>query len=157
MQYTDNQPGPLSVSAPNDGSRTHTLTSGATRDLENEDESEGPRIVGTLKLRGAHSKKKERKAKVAWDEDVVDNEGCGKKKSKICCIYHKPRRFDESSDESSDSDASDSDCPHGSSADNAGLRSQSTLGHDVMNIRGDDAEPNAYEAAPSSGKKRRNA
>ena len=81
MQYTDTHHGP-SVSAPSDGSRTHTLTSGATRDLEDEDESETPRIVGTLKLRGAHSKKKQGKAKVAWDEDVVDNEGCGKKKSK---------------------------------------------------------------------------
>ena len=81
MQYTDTHQGP-SVSAPSDGSCTHTLTSGATRDLENEDESETPRIVGTLKLRGAHSKKKQGKAKVAWDEDVVDNEGCGKKKSK---------------------------------------------------------------------------
>lgn len=156
MQYTDTHHGPSSVSAPSDGSRTHTLTSGATRDLENEDESEAPRIVGTLKLRGAQSKKQQSKAKVAWDEDVVDNEGCGKKKSKICCIYHKPRRFDESSDESSDSDASDSDCSHGSPADNAGLRSPSTLGHHVTNIRGNDAEPNAYEATLSSGKKRRN-
>ncbi|KIJ94587.1 hypothetical protein K443DRAFT_683615 [Laccaria amethystina LaAM-08-1] len=154
MQYTDTHPGPLPAAAPSNGSRTHTLTNGATRDLENEDESEAPRIVGTLKLRGAHSKKKQGKAKVAWDEDVVDNEGCGKKKSKICCIYHKPRRFDESSDESSDSDASDSDCPHGSSAENADLRSHSTLGYAVTNIRGDDAEPNAYEAAPSSGKRR---
>jgi len=59
----------------------------------------------------------------------VDNEGAGKKKSKskshlsksymvylnpsqhfpVCCIYHKPKRFDESSDEdSSDSDADQS-------------------------------------------------
>jgi len=82
MQHTDTHLGSLLVSAPSEGSRTLTLTSGVTRDLENEDESEGPRTVGTLKLRGAHSKKKKGKAKVAWDEDVVDNEGCGKKKSK---------------------------------------------------------------------------
>jgi protein phosphatase 1 regulatory subunit 11 len=82
MQYTDTHPGQVPAAAPSNGSRTHTLTNDATRDLENEDESEAPRIVGTLKLRGAHSKKKQGKAKVAWDEDVVDNEGCGKKKSK---------------------------------------------------------------------------
>lgn len=40
--------------------------------------------------------------KVHWTEDTIDNEGMGKKKSKICCIYHKPRLNpdDTSSDES---------------------------------------------------------
>ncbi|KAF9066950.1 phosphatase inhibitor-domain-containing protein [Rhodocollybia butyracea] len=42
--------------------------------------------------------KKPRKS-VLWREDVVDNEGAGKKSSKICCIYHQPKAFDESSDE----------------------------------------------------------
>lgn len=31
---------------------------------------------------------------VRWTEDTVDNEGLGKKKSKICCIFHKRRDFD---------------------------------------------------------------
>lgn len=35
-------------------------------------------VVGTLKLRGRSSKK----AKVQWDEEVIDNEFMGKKKSK---------------------------------------------------------------------------
>ncbi|KAE8452875.1 hypothetical protein EG329_013147 [Mollisiaceae sp. DMI_Dod_QoI] len=48
--------------------------------------------------------------RIQWAEDVVDNEGMGKKKSKVCCIYHAPKGIDESSDESSsDSSGSDSD------------------------------------------------
>mmetsp|Transcript_37672 Transcript_37672/g.97188 ORF Transcript_37672/g.97188 Transcript_37672/m.97188 type:complete len:108 (-) Transcript_37672:1624-1947(-) len=45
----------------------------------------------------------QRKA-VKWDTNVVDNEHLHKKSSKICCIYHKKRSWDESS---SDSDSSD--------------------------------------------------
>jgi len=54
----------------------------------------------TLKL---SLKKKEKKKKLQWTEDTVDNEGLGKKKSKCCCQYTKPKQnFDESSDESDD-------------------------------------------------------
>ncbi|KAI9348683.1 phosphatase inhibitor-domain-containing protein [Obelidium mucronatum] len=46
--------------------------------------------------------------RVVWDEKVVDNEWLGRKSSKICCIYHKPKkRFDESSDESDSSEDGD--------------------------------------------------
>lgn len=41
--------------------------------------------VGVLKLRGAQRRTCQR---VAWDADVVDNEGCGKKKSKSACFVH---------------------------------------------------------------------
>lgn len=44
-----------------------------------------------------------------WREDVVDNEGLGRKKSKVCCIYYRPKAVDESSDDSSSSDSSSSD------------------------------------------------
>nr|KIR50437.1 hypothetical protein I312_00377 [Cryptococcus bacillisporus CA1280] len=47
--------------------------------------------------------------RVVWTEETVDNEGLGKKKSKICCIYHKPRAFDESSSDESSSDESSSE------------------------------------------------
>ncbi|CAG9567582.1 unnamed protein product [Danaus chrysippus] len=40
--------------------------------------------------------------KVVWTEDTVDNEHMNKKKSKCCCIYEKPRRWDESDSESDD-------------------------------------------------------
>ncbi|KAL3901037.1 MAG: hypothetical protein SGCHY_000915 [Lobulomycetales sp.] len=46
---------------------------------------------------------------VQWDDSVVDNEGLGKKSSKVCCIFHKSKKWDESSSESSScSDSSNS-------------------------------------------------
>jgi protein phosphatase 1 regulatory subunit 11 len=67
---------------------------------------------------------------VRWTEDVVDNEHMNKKKSKICCIYRRPKDFGESSSESSDSD-SDSDC-----------------GHDHHHDDAAPGKPNAYERQP---------
>ncbi|KAI9671800.1 MAG: hypothetical protein M1831_003328 [Alyxoria varia] len=80
----------------------------------------------TLRLRGADSNTRERgerNRRVQWAEDVVDNEGMGKKKSKVCCIYHKPRAAGESSseDESSSSD-SDSDSDGGAANDDGSAR-----------------------------------
>src|SRR5436190_7453316 len=58
--------------------------------------------------------------KVTWDEEVIDNENMGKKSSKgtflaswtlrrvVCCIYHRPRQFGESSSEESSSSSDDS-------------------------------------------------
>ncbi|KAF2117559.1 phosphatase inhibitor-domain-containing protein [Lophiotrema nucula] len=60
---------------------------------------------GTLRLRAEPAEERH----IQWAEDVVDNEGMGKKSSKVCCIYHKPRAVDESSDESSSDSSSDSD------------------------------------------------
>ena len=59
--------------------------------------------------------------RVTWQEGTVDNEHLGRKSSKRCCIYHKPRKFGESSsDESESSDDNDDDggdigneCPSG--------------------------------------------
>lgn len=44
---------------------------------------------------------------VTWDQNVIDNEGLGRKSSKRCCIFHKQREFDESSTDSSDDNHSD--------------------------------------------------
>ncbi|CAN0050035.1 unnamed protein product [Phaeothamnion confervicola] len=44
---------------------------------------------------------------VEWGQDVVDNEGMDKKSSKRCCIFHKQRKFGESSSDESDSDIDD--------------------------------------------------
>ncbi|KAK8210265.1 Type 1 phosphatases regulator ypi1 [Zalaria obscura] len=64
---------------------------------------------GTLRLR-AEPEEPEERPRVQWAEDVIDNEGMGKKSSKVCCIYHKPREAGEpSSDESSSSSSDDSD------------------------------------------------
>jgi len=100
---------------------------------------------------------------------VVDNEGAGKKSSKICCIYHKPKQFDESSsEESSDSD-SDSECRHGHShhhrgdeeprsiPDGSGEGSSTRTGEDatvVHELHDPLKDVNRYERAPNrKGKK----
>lgn len=60
---------------------------------------------GVLRLRAEPTEQR----RIQWAEDVIDNEGMGKKSSKVCCIYHKPRAADESSgDDSSDDSSSDS-------------------------------------------------
>jgi len=72
------------------GNPTTTVTTEDTQEVNNE----------TLRLK---LKKGEEKKKIQWTEDTVDNEGLGKKKSKICCQYKKPRaHLDESSDDESD-------------------------------------------------------
>jgi hypothetical protein len=45
---------------------------------------------------------------VKWGEDVVDNEDMGKRKSKRCCIFHKRKKFGESSSESEYSSGAES-------------------------------------------------
>ena len=39
--------------------------------------------------------------RVTWSEDTVDNENMGKKKSNICCIYHRPKLSPDDPDTSS--------------------------------------------------------
>ncbi|KAF4615826.1 hypothetical protein D9613_012433 [Agrocybe pediades] len=69
---------------PTDGSRTMTITRDPTKEHpdsdENEEQGPGGQAVGTLHLRGA--RRPTNRPRVAWNEDVIDNEGCGKKKSK---------------------------------------------------------------------------
>jgi len=48
---------------------------------------------------------------IRWSDDVVDNENMGKKKSKKCCIYHKPRAFGDWSDTDSE-DGCHGGCHH---------------------------------------------
>jgi len=55
-------------------------------------------------------KKEEKKKKIQWTKETVDNEGLGRKKSKCCCQFKKPRsRLDESSSESEEEDCEN--CP----------------------------------------------
>lgn len=58
----------------------------------------------TLKLR---LKKPKTDKRVKWTNETVDNEHLGKKSSKCCCIYEKPRAFGESSSEEDDDDECD--------------------------------------------------
>jgi len=52
---------------------------------------------------------KQQSRRIQWEEGTIDNEHMNKKKSSRCCIYHKPRKFDESSDESG-SDCDEEHC-----------------------------------------------
>ena len=76
------------MAVPTDGSRTivlhdaqpreeGALGSGSEVELER-DGDDDEHVVGVLRLRGARRTSQ----RVAWTEDVVDNEGMGKKKSK---------------------------------------------------------------------------
>lgn len=108
---------------------------------------------GTLRLRGGPVEDR----RVRWGADVIDNEGLGRKKSKVCCIYHRPRAYDESSSDDSDSssdddsDASDDrhgkDCGHG----HGSMRNSRSKGKGKTSKRG--PSPNAYEKMPKTKKK----
>ncbi|SLM34088.1 type 1 phosphatase regulator ypi1 [Lasallia pustulata] len=74
-------------------------------------------VAGTLRLRGVPAEDR----RIRWAEDVVDNEGLGRKSSKVCCIYHAPRAVGESSSESS-SDSSSSESKGDSEPDNSSAR-----------------------------------
>jgi len=155
-----------STSAPSDGSRTLTLLE--SRPVEDGTGPEGTGsegvTVGSLRLRGAPRNR----PRVVWREDVIDNEGAGKKSSKICCIYHKPKRFDESSSEESDSDSdSDSSCgrrhspnhdhahPHRPEEPRDHGTAARTGGQSVVHeLSEDDDEPNVYERLPSKKSKK---
>mmetsp|Transcript_7985 Transcript_7985/g.18840 ORF Transcript_7985/g.18840 Transcript_7985/m.18840 type:complete len:233 (-) Transcript_7985:2-700(-) len=76
--------------------RTHPPGSAARRESSPQAREAGSAGTGppsfTLRLRA--------KKVVKWGEDVVDNEDMGKRKSKKCCIFHKRKKFGESSSES---------------------------------------------------------
>lgn len=78
---------------------------------------------GVLRLRAEPAERR----RIQWAEDVIDNEGMGKKSSKVCCIYHKPRAADESSDDDS-SDSSSSDSDSDSEPDNSTARPSGRAG-----------------------------
>lgn len=118
-----------------------------------------PRV---LRLRGGNTSNGR---SVQWAEDVVDNEGLGRKSSKVCCIYHRPKRVDESSDESSsDSSSSDSDSDPepdrkrkvGGGKDDCGHNHDHEHNHNHSHKRGRRTNgkkkrapsPNAYEKIP---------
>ncbi|XP_065056312.1 E3 ubiquitin-protein ligase PPP1R11-like [Rhopilema esculentum] len=54
-----------------------------------------------------HLQKPKNDKKVQWKQGTVDNENAGKKSSKCCCIYERPKVFGESSSESEESDNED--------------------------------------------------
>ena len=72
------------TAAPSDGSRTITVTNAQpVEDVGSGEEGSsvnGENVVGVLRLQAQRTRSQG--PRVAWTEDVIDNEGMGKKKSK---------------------------------------------------------------------------
>ncbi len=151
----------LRTATPSDASRTITITAPDT-DAEGGD--------GTLRLRGSPSPA--RGPRVAWGEDVVDNEGCGRKSSKgvyalrrgvgvlmttrtVCCIYHKQRKFDESDSDSNSDDSSSDEGEGGESkgGEDDGSRHDHNHHHQHAHRHKRKEEKNAYERVPRAREK----
>lgn len=47
-------------------------------------------FIGSLRIQTVES---DLNVKLTWDKNVINNEFYNKKKSKICCVYHKPSEF----------------------------------------------------------------
>lgn len=133
------------------GTATPTATSGSQTMLQTE--SSGPSIPSaTLRLRA----EPEPRRRIQWAEDVIDNEGMGKKSSKVCCIYHKPHEPGDSDSESDSSSSDDSDLePDLSRAQKAGGSGKRGRRKGVQDEgKGSDKgaerkpSPNAYERQP---------
>lgn len=100
---------------------------------------------------------------MTWTEDVIDNEGLGRKKSKVCCIFRRAREFGESSSEedSSDSDSSSDDDASSGADDDGRARPAGgcSHGHGSGSHRHGKRKakrppsPNAYEKMPNYSKK----
>jgi len=109
----------------------------------------------TLRLRA----EPEERRRIQWAEDVIDNEGMGKKSSKVCCIYHGPSEpGDSDSDSSSSSEGGNDSEPDLSRAQKAGGK-KGRGRHADGSGKGKEKEerkpsPNAYERQPKyKGKK----
>lgn len=127
-----------------------SATQTQTRVRSEEGFAEGEQAMGILVLEGADevedvgsASSSRPRRRVTWDDKVVDNEDLGRKSSKVCCIYHKPREVGESSsssDSSSDESASEDDERRGSRRP---TQSPATP-----------RSPNAYEHKPASKRHR---
>jgi protein phosphatase 1 regulatory subunit 11 len=158
---------PQQVQLRGSGTATPTSTHGSQTILQTNAGPSAP--SGTLRLR---AEPQERRG-IRWAEDVVDNEGMGKKSSKVCCIYHKPHEpgdsDSDSSSSSSDSDSDDEpDLSRARKAGGGGRKGRDGHGHDHDHGDGDcndkvkgkgkgkerKPSPNAYERQPKHKSKK---
>ncbi|KAJ7846908.1 hypothetical protein B0H13DRAFT_2092437 [Mycena leptocephala] len=152
---TQRRPG---TSAPGDGSRTMTITDAAPREDDGAPSGSAsePAPVGALHLRGGTGGRGSglHGMRMWWITRAAEE---------ICCIYHKPKAFDESSDEdssSSDSDSSDSSYDERMRARRAhapAIAQRDPQVSTVTELEDVRSEPNAYEMVPSGkgkGKRR---
>ena len=148
----------------NPGSGTATPTTGsATQTINSSQALNALDAPVVLRLRGQHNSTERR---IQWAEDVVDNENLGRKNSKVCCIYHRPKGVDESDSESSGSDSDTSDsADDGAARPAGGKRRREEKGYDKDCGHGHGHEhehegspgkarrkqsPNAYEKQPKA-------
>ncbi|KAF6737837.1 Protein phosphatase 1 regulatory subunit 11 [Oryzias melastigma] len=80
------------------GTSSETITETVQTSTPTQQQQQEGRSL-TIKLR-----KRKTEKKVEWSSDTVDNEHLGRRSSKCCCIYEKPRQFGESSSESEGDD-----------------------------------------------------
>ncbi|KAM6958714.1 E3 ubiquitin-protein ligase PPP1R11 [Aplochiton taeniatus] len=85
------------------GTSSETITETVQIDTPPPPQQEGRSL--TIKLR-----KRKTDKKVEWSSDTVDNEHLGRRSSKCCCVYEKPKQFGESSSESEGDDEDDEGC-----------------------------------------------
>ena len=102
-------------SALSTGSQTQVIETSEV----NSNNSDPPTLKLRLKKENESDKGEKEKTKpkkldrkqVSWTQETVDNEHLGKKKSKCCCVYVKPKKFGESDTESEDeTDCHDKNC-----------------------------------------------
>ncbi|KAI9714293.1 MAG: hypothetical protein M1820_000254 [Bogoriella megaspora] len=126
--------------------RNRTIPAAATATTTIGSSSSAGNNPVTLRLRGAPTEER----RIQWAEDVVDNEGMGKKSSKVCCIYHRTREVGESSDEdSSDSSSDESDSEPDTSR--AHPRGQSDRRRDQGHRHHGDSDHCHHEGGQNSG------
>ncbi|WPH01888.1 Hypothetical protein R9X50_00474200 [Acrodontium crateriforme] len=144
------------------GTTTPTSTQGSQTILQTDNGESSSTPSATLRLRA----EPDEAPRVRWAEEVVDNEGMGRKSSKVCCIYHKPHQPGDSESES-DSSSSDSDSdsePDLSRAQKAGGKGKGR-GRNHKHDHGEEGNgkgkgsarrpsPNAYERQPKHKSKR---
>ncbi|KAF2863967.1 hypothetical protein K470DRAFT_209277 [Piedraia hortae CBS 480.64] len=114
----------------------------------------GPSTAPTATLRLRANAEPDDTPHVRWDDSVVDNEGMGKKSSKVCCIYHKPHEPGDSESETSSSDSDDSsegeDLSRAQRAGNGGRKPKKNTKRedDKGKAKERRPSPNAYERQP---------
>ncbi|KAG9244019.1 type 1 phosphatases regulator ypi-1 [Calycina marina] len=138
------------TSLPRRQARPQNLAVTSTTSTQTQTQTQAP----VLRLRGVTQPKNVGR-RVQWTEDTVNNEGLGRKSSKVCCIYHAPKAIDESSDESSSDSSSDEiDSGDDGAARPAGGKRAGHHhgpGHSHGKAKGKrDRSPNAYEKMPKS-------
>lgn len=90
---------------------SNTTTSNTTTQTQTQTETltTSPTEPIVLRLRGADtasSRPRPTQRRIQWTAETVDNEHLGRKKSKVCCIFHRARAVGESSSEEGSSSSS---------------------------------------------------